>query len=321
MVTVTSGAPLSLRRSLLLAAVYAVLATLGRLTVADSNIVGLVWPGAGVAMLWLLMESPRRQARVLVPLTLVHGGIDWVTGAPTGMVVLGALSLACQTWTTVALLDAGAPPAGGRWHRQLPLPADLGLGLRGCCPRQPGRRCHRLAGGSGSSADPLWNVWAPLAWFGRHLHGLIAVGYVGHLAWEWNTQPVARRANGGSRREFVVMWVVSVLVVAVVFLQPLPIVFLVIPLCVWSAARFATYLAGLHALALGMGGLLLTLAGRSPSTSLEDPVQAVFVAQLFLVSVVLTGLFVGTLSDRIDELVGRMSAGAREVGRAGRAAG
>jgi len=55
-----------------------------------------------------------------------------------------------------------------------------------------------------------------------------------------------------------------------------------------------------------VGGLLLTLTGMGPSTSLDDPVQEVLVAQIFLVAVLLTGLAVGTLSDRIDELVVRM---------------
>ena len=303
----TAVAGLSPQWALGFAAVYAVLASLARLTVVDDNIVGLVWLGAGIAMLWLLAESPQRQAHVLVPLTLIHAGINGLTGAPWQVVVFGALSLTCQTWITVALLR--------RW-----CPLLLGAGGTASfrSPRTLGWACVAAALGSlvgaaiGSwglwlAGGEHWNSWEPLSWFARHFVGLVVIGCVGHLAWEWNTQPVARRAGGGSQREFALMWAVSMIVVAVVFLQPLPIVFLVVPLCVWSAARFATYLAGLHALALGVGGLLLTLAGRGPSTSLADPVQAVFVAQLFLVSVVLTGLAVGTLSDRIDELVGRMS--------------
>ena len=306
MAAVTTRTPLPMRWALGFAAVYAVLAALARLTVVDSNVVGLVWPGAGVAMLWLLAESPQRHAHVLVPLTLIHAVINGATGAPWSVVVLGALSLACQTWITVALLRRWCPVllgAGG--SASLRSPRTLGWA---CVAAALGSLAGAAIGSWGLwlAGDAHWGVWEPLGWYARHFAGLIVVGFVGHLAWEWNTQPVARRASGGSQREFALMWAVSTLVVTVVFLQPLPIVFLVIPLCVWSAARFATYLAGLHALALGLGGLLLTLAGRGPGTSLEDPVQAVFVAQLFLVAVVLTALAVGTLSDRIDELVVRM---------------
>ena len=84
------------------------------------------------------------------------------------------------------------------------------------------------------------------------------------------------------------------------------------PLCVWSAARFPTFLAALHALALGAGGAAADASSaRARSQILPDPVHAVLVAQLFLVAVLLTGLAVGTLGDRIDELVATHGPGAR----------
>lgn len=303
----SSRPALALRWSLGFAVVYAVLAVVARLTVVNGQSVSLVWPGAGVAMLWLLAESPRRQARVLVPLTVIHAGVAWLTAAPPAVVVLGAVSLTCQTWIVVSLIRRWCPTllgAGGTASFRSPrslaytcLAATLG-GLVGAAIGTLGVWLDSGAG---------WDAWVPQAWFGRHFAGLVVFGCVGHLAWEWHTQRVAPRTRGGSRRELVVLWAVSVLVVAVVFLQPLPLVFLVMPLCVWSAARFPTFLAALHAVALGVGGILLTLAGLGPSVSLRDtPLQETLVAQLFLVAVLLTGLAVGTLSDRIDELVVRM---------------
>ena len=104
----------------------------------------------------------------------------------------------------------------------------------------------------------------PEAWFARHFTGILVVGCVGHLAWEWYTQHVAPRARGGSRLELTLLWIVSLLSLVAIFLQPLPLAFLLVSLCVWSAARFPTYLAALHALSLGMGGLVLTLVGVGP---------------------------------------------------------
>ena len=63
------------------AVTYAVLAVLARLAGKDGQGVSLIWPGAGVAMLWLLAESRRHQARALVPLTVIHGGAAWLTAA------------------------------------------------------------------------------------------------------------------------------------------------------------------------------------------------------------------------------------------------
>lgn len=291
------------RWALAFAVTYAALAIVARLTVPDEHAVSLVWPGAGVAMLWLLAESPHRRARALVPITLIHAGVAWVTDAPAPLVVLGAVSMACQTWVTVELVR--------RW-----CPTLLGAGGTGSfrSPRSLAYTCAAAAVGSSVGAvigslgvwlafGSPWVDWAPQAWFARHFTGLVVFGCVGHLAWERATQRVAPRTHGGGRRELVVMWLVSAAVLALTFLQPLPLVFLVMPLAVWSAARYPTFLAGLHALALGGGGLLLTVLGLGPSATLHDmPLEKTLVAQVFLVAVLLTGLAVGTLSDRIDEL-------------------
>lgn len=284
---------------------YAVLAVLARLTVVEGQSVSLLWPGAGVAVLWLLAESPRRQGRVLAPLLAIHAGVVGFTGAAPPLVVLGAVSVTCQTWLTVVLLRRWCPTllgAGGTESFRSPrsLAYVCGAGALGSAVGAVIGSVGVYASGSG------WDAWVPQAWFGRHFTGLLVVGCVGHLAWEWRTRHVAPRARGGSRRELLLLWAISVLVVAAIFLQPLPLVFLVVPLCVWSGARFPTFFAALHALGLGAGGLLLTMAGQGPSAGLDDPVSEVLVGQAFLVSVLLTGLAVGTLSDRIDELVVRM---------------
>jgi signal transduction histidine kinase/integral membrane sensor domain MASE1 len=301
----TTRTTLPLRWALGFALSYAVLAVGARLTVVDGRTVSLVWPGAGIAVLWLLAESPHRQGRVLAPLLAIHLTVAWFTGAPSEVVVLGALSLTCQTWLTVLLLRRWCPTllgAGGTESFRSPrtLAYTCGAGALGSL----------LGAGIGTLgvwlSDAPLGMWEPQAWFGRHFTGILVVGCIGHLAWEWHTQHVSPRARGGSRLELVALWVFSVFAVAVIFLQPLPIVFLVVPLCVWSAARFPTFLAALHALALGVAGLVLTLAGVGPSTSLNDPVREVLVGQIFLVAVLLTSLAVGTLSDRIDELVLRM---------------
>ena len=84
-------------------------------------------------------------------------------------------------------------------------------------------------------------------------------------------------------------------------MQPYPVVFLVIAFAVWSAARFPTFPAALHCLVLGGIALWLSLTGHGPFDAIEDPVAEVLVSQLFMVAVLLTGLAVGALGDRVDE--------------------
>lgn len=296
---------LSPGRALGFALAYAVLAVVARLTVVDGQAVSLIWPGAGVAVLWLLAESPRLQWRVLAPVLLIHAAVAWATGAPGAIVALGSVSIVCQTWVCVTLLRRWCPTllgAGGTASFRSPRTL-----ARTCAAAVLGSAVGAVIGAAGVWASGAgWDAWALQAWFARHFTGILVVACVGHLAWEWRTQHVAPRARGGHRTELVALWAISAVAVLLIFLQPLPLVFLVMPLSVWSAARFPTFHAALHALALGAGGLLLTLVGQGPSQILPDPVEAVLVAQLFLIAVLLTGLAVGTLSDRIDELVVRM---------------
>ncbi|CUR62371.1 putative multi-sensor signal transduction histidine kinase [metagenome] len=297
--------PLALPWAVGFAVTYTLLAFTARLTVVDGQTVSLVWPGAGVAMLWLLAESPRHQARVLVPLTLIHGSVSTITSAPATVIALGAISVAFQTWLTVALLRRWCPTllgAGGT--ESFRSPRTL---AHTCAAAAIGSIGGALIGSAGVlvAGDGGWDAWVPEAWFARHFTGILVVGCVGHLAWEWYTQHLPPRARGGTRLELAMLWVVSLVVLVAIFFQPLPLVFVVVSLCVWSAARFPTYLAALHALSLGMGGLVLTLFGVGPYASLGDPVEETLLSQVFLVTVLLTGLAVGTLSDRIDELVAR----------------
>ncbi len=71
-----------------------------------------------------------------------------------------------------------------------------------------------------------------------------------------------RRASTFS--ELAVLWGTSAAAVVAMFLQPLPLVFLLVPLTGWCASRFTTFTAALHACALGTVALVLTADGHGP---------------------------------------------------------
>ncbi|GAA1941394.1 hypothetical protein GCM10009797_38190 [Nocardioides hwasunensis] len=280
---------------------YAVLTVLGRLTVVHGQSVSLVWPAAGVAALWLLAESPHRQWRMLVPLVAVHAMIVWLTGGTPSLMVFGALSIAVQTWLLGLLVRRWCPTllgAGGT--ASLRSPRTLATV---CCAVALGCLAGAAVGTLALwTSDMTVDVWTAVAWFARHVTGVLSVGGVGHLAWEWRTQTIPQRAQGGHRQELALLWVVSLAGTVVIFLQPLPLAFLVISFSVWSAARFRTFPAAVHSLALGSVALWLSLEGHGPFARLSDPVEAALVSQVFVVAVLLTSLAVGALGDRIDEL-------------------
>lgn len=280
---------------------YALLTLVGRATAGDGQIVSLVWPASGVAVLWLLAEPPRRAPWVLAPLMAVHAVMVFATGVSPVLAFFGSLSVTVQTAVIGLLVRRWCPTllgAGGTASLRSPrnLVATGAAAAAGCA-------AGGLIGPVGLWLDgePVTYLTA-VAWFARHVAGVLTVGAVGHLAWEWRTQPVPARVRGGSSAEFVLLSLGSIAVTVVLFLQPYPLIFLVIALAVWSAARFRTFPASVLCLVLGAVALTLTLAGHGPFAGLEDPVAEALVSQLFMVSVMLTGLGVGALGDRIDEL-------------------
>lgn len=291
---------LSPTRAAAFAAAYALLTLIGRATATEGQVVSLIWPGSGVALLWLLAESPRRMLRVLVPLLAIHFGVVVATGVPPLLGLFGAASVTVQTAVAGLLLRRWGPTmlgAGGTASIRSPrnLAVMAGAAAVGCA-------LGAVIGAIGLWLAPVAATRLPLvAWFARHIAGVLTVGAVGHLAWEWRTQPIPARIHGGSRAELVVVWVVSVVTTTLIFLQPYPIIFLVLAFAVWSAARFATFPAALHCLVLGLIGLTMSLTGHGPFDAIDDPVAQVLVSQLFMITVLLTGLAVGALGDRVDE--------------------
>ena len=291
---------LSPSRAAAFAVAYALLTLVGRATAIEGQVVSLIWPGAGVALLWLLAESPRHTLRVLVPLMAIHFGVVVATGVPPLLGFFGALSVTLQTAVAGLLLRRWCPTmlgAGGTASIRSPrnLAVMAGAAAIGCA-------LGAVIGTIGLWLSPApAPALTPVAWFARHIVGVLTVGAVGHLAWEWRTQTIPARVHGGSRAELVVLWVVSVVATILVFLQPYPIIFLVIAFAVWSAARFATFPAALHCLVLGGIALSLSLTDHGPLDAIGDPVAEVLVSQLFVLTVLLTGLAVGALGDRVDE--------------------
>jgi signal transduction histidine kinase len=304
---------LSPARAVAFAAAYAALTVVGRWTAVEGQVVSLVWPGAGVALLWLLAESPRHVVRVLAPLLTIHLVVVVVTGVSPLLGFSGAVSITLQTAVTGLLLRRWCPAmlgTGGTASIRSPrnLAATAGAAAVGC------------ALGAVVGTLGLWLDGSPVttqtavAWFARHIAGVLTVGAVGHLAWEWRTQTIPDRTHGGTRTELVLLWVVSLVTTVLLFLQPYPVVFVVIGFAVWSAARFPTFPAALHCLVLGGTALVLSIAGHGPFDAVDGAVAEVLVSQLFMVVVLVTGLAVGALGDRVDESYATATAARAEAG-------
>ncbi|QSR30737.1 hypothetical protein CFI00_09575 [Nocardioides sp. S5] len=303
----TSVRVLGLPAALGFAVAYVALALVGRATVLPGSSVSLVWPAAGVAVLWLLAERSDRQVRVLLLVAVLLGVVLAVTGADVPLVLLGGAGVAVQTWLVVALVRRWCPTligAGGEdsVHTLRTLAVGTGAVLVACAVGAVLLTLALWAAGDDPDLGDAVLVW------GRQVAGTIVIGSVGHLAWEWRRGHADPRVGGGGHAELAVLWGMSAAAVVAMFLQPLPLVFLLVPLTGWCASRFTTFTAALHACALGTVALVLTAGGHGPIARLDDPYVEAMGTQSFLLALLLTALAVGTLRDRVDDLVRQLVA-------------
>jgi signal transduction histidine kinase len=283
------------------AVLHAVAVLLGRATVLPGQEVSLVWPAAGVAVLWLMWT--RRPVAVLVTLALEQVVLMLATGASPVLALTATLAALLQTWLVVAVLRRWVPGAlgtgGGASIHSLPVLA------RGTASVALGCAAGALVGCVALLLDSGSFTWVDAAqWFGRQLCGLMIVASVGHLTWERLTQPHRRPAAGAP--ELALLWATSALAYTVVFTHELPVAFLVIPLSVWCAVRFSTYAAAVHAATSGAVAVVVTMFGVGPFSLIDEAAVAALLTQAFTLVLLMTALVVGSVRDQREDVVGQL---------------
>ena len=148
----------------------------------------------------------------------------------------------------------------------------------------------------------------PLLWFGRQFCGVMIVeqrrapdlGAARAAGAVTPVRGVQRRAAWlcGSRRGWSTAWSSSC---------PCPLAYAAIPLSIWCAVRFSTYAAAVHAATFGAFAVALTLAGRGPFSTIEDPATGALLTQAFVLVALFTALVVGTLCDQREDVLARLT--------------
>lgn len=306
-------APTSWRTLVGFAAIYAGAALVGRLTVLEGGEVSLVWPAAGVAVLWLAVRAngslPRLDLAVLASVTWV---VNVLTGTPPPeALVLSAASVA-QAATFCVLFSRWCPRI---W---------LGAG------RTPFVRVEELwwlvlAAVASSFVSGLlvpavtwmsgdgWSWPLVLVWVVRNTVSILVVGTLGFSIGSWlhERRSVRDRPDGGARwvptrlGEHVAAVIVPPAMYGVWFvaLESLPLAFPLIALTVWTGTRLRTRFVVAHDSAMGVTAILFTLAGIGPFAAVGDQVTQVVVAQLYVGLVSVIGLALALARDERDRLV------------------
>lgn len=299
----------SLARTGVFAVVFLISVLAGRLTVMDATNLSMVWPAAGVAVVWFCVQrkAPARWADVAA-LAVITFGVNTATGASLALAVVFTVANLVQIWVFVLLI--------GRWR-----PAVAAGALRGPTDLWALLAASAAATVAGAAAGPagMWLVtdrhsWAAtLVWLARNTASILLIGGAGlYLRHALAVHRASRRSPGvpGRPGEYAALAVCSGAVYWFGFVHDndLPIAFLLIAVTVWVGLRFPTPFVVVHGLLTGTVTMLFTLTGHGSFADVADPAARAVVAQLFVAVVAVAGLALALGRDERDALIASLDA-------------
>jgi signal transduction histidine kinase/GGDEF domain-containing protein/integral membrane sensor domain MASE1 len=305
-------------RTLAFAALYTVATAAGRLTVLDSTNLSLVWPAAGVAAIWFLVQHGSRwrllDAAALSVVTVV---INVATGAPLRLTAFFVVANLVQAELFVRLYRRWLPHLwGGGGDRPLARLTDL---WRIVAAALLSTTCGALIGPTG-----VWVVegaysWSATAvWMTRNTVSILLVGVAGVRLGRF----LALRRHGGFwtrvrtglRAEYLVVVGLSSATYGTIFgfHHHLPLAFMLLVMTVWAGIRLRTGFVIAHDTVFGTVAVLFTLHGTGPFAAIPDNAARALVAQLFVGMIAVVGLALALGRDERDELIGVLR-GAQEA--------
>ena len=300
------------------AVLLAVTAAVGRLTLVPGTGINLVWPAAGVAALWLLVQHGRRTGALdAVLLVAVVVAVDLATGVgPVVAVALGLVNLGQAVLFGTAFRRLATPGRPG------PLLLDMrdltallvSAGVAAAAGAVVGSVVLHLAEGGGSVGEVL--VWQSRN--GAAILVLVALGLrVRQLVL---TRRGVRHPDllpflaprGWRAVELGFAVVASVLGNVAVFLwmPGYPIAFPLFALTAWVALRFDTGLTTLRSTAVSIAAVVFTLQGHGPFAAVDDVLARAGIVQAYVAIGAALGLALALTRDQRLVLTARLRAAA-----------
>jgi len=286
---------------------------LGRITVIEPENIGLVWPAAGVAMVWLASASTRRMWYLDIALLSVSTFL--VLLLTDGGVTRSILSLVTvfQAVITVLALRRWVPGiwgTGGRVpFRRL---RDFGVLLLVVITTALLSAVLRTLLGQvftpGESLDLLLGRW------GRNAAAMATIGSFGLLLGGWIAehrdagQPVLVRPTGTQIVHGAGI-VVTVLIICVFgfWRNPdIPTTFALTLTSVWAGLQFNALVASAQSLLTGWIVVWVTILGYGPIAGVDDPEARAVTAQIFVMVLMVTSLTIALSRRQIADTIGSL---------------
>lgn len=264
----------------------------GRLTRIEGSDVALVWPAAGISVLWLMVSRRNRvwQRINAALLVLTTVSLNLATGLGAGAAVGCAVANLVQAIVVTRLFLWGT---GG--HPRLERPRDLGmLVVSAVVGASANLVLAALTFWAAAGApDPGWSA----GWFIRSATSVVVIVAFGLSLRGLHHRPPMPAPAGPVEATAFVATAVVLLGVTFVTGAGTPTAWLLLPLGIWSGLRFSTRSAAWAAMALTCVVITATLLRCGPFNG-ADPLVDALAAQGF--TVVLT-VFTLALASHRDE--------------------
>lgn len=299
--------------TLAFALAYLAAGLLGRQAVLDGTTFALVWPAAGVAVLWLLVQRSGLFSLDTVVLALVSFAANYATGASLGIALVLMVTNTTQTVVAVTLVRRWCPTlwgAGGTRSLDSPKVTSRYLGAAAV-----GMLSGMLLGVVGTRLDGGdVDLLQAVLWFDRNLCGVLAVTTLGLLVGQRLESPRPRSPLVDSVPELVSASVFTVAVYALAFsFQGVPLAFMLLAATVWFGVRFSTVVSAVHSLVAGAAAIVLTLGERGPFAAQSSPEAGAVLAQLFVGMMLISGVVLSTGREERRQLAGELRASREEA--------
>jgi signal transduction histidine kinase len=318
--------PRSLSRTAVFAVLYVLATFAGRLTVMDGTNLSMVWPAAGVAVVWFCAQ---RQASArwadVVALAVITLVVNLATGATAAMSLVFVLANLVQVGVLLYLFRRWRPALWGTGGSDgLSSPRDLwGLLAAAFCA---------TAAGAAIGPTGMWLLsghysWPSTAvWLARNTASILLISAAGLRFGHAVT--VRRRRHGGPGgwprqalsalaatppwrlAEYAAVAVCSLAayLIGFAYADGLPLSFPLIALTVWAAIRLSTSFVVLHDLAVGAIAVLFTLHRDGPFAAIDSHPLRALIVQLFVALVAVVGLALALGRDERAALAAELAA-------------
>jgi signal transduction histidine kinase len=301
------------------AALYVAAAFAGRLTVLPGTSLSLVWPAAGIAVVWFGASFGSRwrylDAAALVAVTLL---VNLTTGATPLMALAFAAANLVQVWVFLRLFGRLCPHLWGAGGRGL-------LARTGELWRLIAAGAVSTAAGAAVGPSAVWLLtgdysWlATTVWLTRNTVSIVLIGTLGlRLAFALSVRerPIVL-PTGWRLAEYTALVFGSAFAYFVAFgiNHGLPLAFPLLIMTVWAGLRLHTTFVVLHDLCVGTAAVLFTLHGDGPFADIPSYGVRALVAQAFVGMVAVVGLALALSRDERHALVRQLSAAERDATR------